>query len=269
MVAQDPGVRVRIDLGYDGTEFSGWARQPGRRTVQGVLEDALATVASLDPPPRLTVAGRTDAGVHATGQVAHVDLPGRLDAASLHRRLNGRLPHDVAVFALTVAPEGFDARFAATRRRYHYRLADGIADPIRRRDTVAWRRSLDVAAMHRAAAGLLGEHDFAAFCRPRVGATTIRTLGRLDVQRDDAGVIVVAAEADAFCHHQVRSMVGALLTVGEGRRPADWPAEVLAVALRDGTVQVAPAHGLTLVGVDYPPEGELAQRAAQSRQRRA
>jgi tRNA pseudouridine38-40 synthase len=265
---QNP-VRVRLDLSYDGTDFFGWARQPGRRTVQGEIEDALAVVTRAEAPPRLTVAGRTDAGVHATGQVAHVDLPADVDLTALHRRLQGRLPDDIAIRDLGAAPAGFDARFAAIGRRYRYRVMDGTPDPLRRRDTVAWRRPLDVALMDAAARGLVGEHDFAAYCRPRPGATTIRTLRRLTVYRDEAGVVLVSAEADAFCHHQVRSMVGALLAVGEGGRGTGWPTQVLATTVRDSTVQVAPAHGLTLIGVDYPGDHELATRAEQARRRRA
>jgi tRNA pseudouridine38-40 synthase len=182
--------------------------------------------------------------------------------------LQGRLPDDVAVRDVTVAPAGFDARFAAIGRRYRYRIRDGIADPLRRHDTVAWRRALDVDSMVEAAGGLVGEHDFAAYCRPREGATTIRTLRRLEVSRDPAGVIAVDAEADAFCHHQVRSMVGALLAVGEGGRPVEWPAAVLDGGVRESAVQVAPAKGLTLVGVDYPEPDGLAARAAAARRRR-
>jgi tRNA pseudouridine38-40 synthase len=262
-------VRVRLDLSYDGTDFLGWARQPGRRTVQSEIEDALAVVTRAENPPRLTVAGRTDAGVHASGQVAHVDLPASVDLTQLHRRLAGRLPDDIALRDLAPAAPGFDARFAAIGRRYRYRVVDGTPDPLRRRDTVAWRRPLDVNAMEVATHGLVGEHDFGAYCRPREGATTIRTLRRLTVYRDETGIVVVSAEADAFCHHQVRSMVGALLAVGEAGRPVGWPAEVLATPVRDSRVQVAPAHGLTLVGVDYPGDHELAVRAEQARRRRA
>ena len=258
--------RVRLDLAYDGTDFSGWARQPGRRTVEAELAEALAVVCRLPEPPALVVAGRTDAGVHASGQVAHADLPERVDLDRLAVRLSRRLPDDVIVRAASAAAAGFDARFSATGRAYRYRVTDTAADPVRRRDTVFWRRSLDHAAMHEAAQGLLGEHDFAAYCRKRAGATTIRTLRRLDVNRED--VVVVVAEADAFCHNQVRAMVGALLAVGDGRRAPGWPAEVLRGGVRDSGVTVAPPHGLTLMRVDYPPDDQLAERASQARARR-
>ena len=261
-------VRLRLDLRYDGTDFSGWARQPGQRTVQETIEAALATVLRLDAAPSLTVAGRTDAGVHAAGQVAHVDLADPVDPDQLMRRLAGVLPADVAVLAVTRAAPGFDARFAATGRHYRYRVSDQPPDPLRRHDTVAVKRALDVAAMNDAAQGLVGEHDFAAYCKPREGATTVRTLRRLAVRRAADGVIEIEAHADAFCHNQVRSMVGALLAVGEGRRPVEWPAQVLAAGVRDSAVNVAPPHGLTLVAVDYPPDDDLAAQVLRTRRRR-
>ena len=260
-------VRLRLDLAYDGTDFAGWAAQPGQRTVEATVADALRLVLRLTEPPRLTVAGRTDSGVHAAGQVAHVDLPAAVDVEVLHRRIAGVLPEDVVVSRVSPAPAGFDARFAAIGRRYLYRVSDGVLDPLRRRDTVAWPRPLDIEAMQSAANGLVGEHDFAAFCRPRAGATTIRTLRCLEVTRGER-VVAMAAEADAFCHHQVRSMVGALLAVGDGRRPAHWPQQVLLAGVRDSAVNVAPAHGLTLVGVDYPADDQLAERVQVARARR-
>jgi len=270
----DPGgglVRVRLDVQYDGTALSGWAKQPGRRTVQGELEAALATV--LRVPVALTVAGRTDAGVHATGQVASLDLPRTLweqHRDKLVRRLRGVLPADVAVSSATEAHPDFDARFGALARHYVYRLTDapGGPSPLRRADTVAWPRTLDSRAMTAAAAGLLGEHDFAAYCRHREGATTVRTLLALDVARD-GDLVTVAASADAFCHSMVRSLVGALLAVGEGRRPPGWPSELLSRTQRADEVTVAPAGGLTLVRVDYPPDDMLAARAVVTRARRA
>jgi tRNA pseudouridine38-40 synthase len=256
-------VRLRLSIGYDGTGFSGWARQLGRRTVQAELEQGLSTV--LRHPVRLTVAGRTDAGVHATGQVAHCDVPVTVwseHRPKLVRRLRGVLPADVVVPTVEQAPADFDARFGALARHYVYRLTDhpAGAPPLRRLDTVAWARAVDVEAMAAAAQRLLGLHDFAAFCRRREGATTIRTLLALDVARD-GDLVTVATSADAFCHSMVRSLVGALLAVGEGRRPWEWPADLLARSRRADEVPVAPAHGLTLVAVDYPPDAELSARS--------
>lgn len=268
--ASPPGdgglVRLRLDLAYDGTGFSGWARQPGRRTVEETVARAIGTALRLPDVPTLTVAGRTDAGVHATGQVAHVDVPEPAELEQLPRRLAGLLPAEVVVRRITVAAPGFDARFSATGRRYRYRVTDLPPDPLRRHDTVAWPRPLDAPAMDEAAGGLIGEHDFAAYCRPREGATTVRTLRRLRVEREPDGVVVATVEADAFCHNQVRAMMGALLAVGEGRRATAWPAEVLAAGVRDSAVTVSPPHGLTLVHVDYPPADQLAAQAARTRQ---
>lgn len=260
-------VRLRLGIAYDGTALHGWARQPDRRSVQGDLEAALARV--LRRPVALTVAGRTDAGVHATGQVAHADVPRAVweaHRARLVRRLRGVLPPDIAVHAVQEAPPGFDARFAALRRHYVYRLtdADSGPPPLRRADTVGWPRRLDAAAMAAAARPLLGLHDFAAFCRHREGATTIRTLLTLAVARD-GDLITVRASADAFCHSMVRSLVGALTAVGEGRRPPQWPAGLLDRTERSGEVPVVPAGGLTLVAVDYPPDDGLAARSAVTR----
>ncbi|HEU5469625.1 MAG TPA: tRNA pseudouridine(38-40) synthase TruA [Actinophytocola sp.] len=253
-----------MDIAYDGTEFSGWARQPGRRTVCGVIEYALSNV--LRRHVRLTVAGRTDAGVHASGQVAHADLPAETEPEPLTNRLGRALPDDVRVTAVRPVPAEFDARFAALRRHYVYRLTDTPwrAQPLLRRHVVSWPRPLDLAAMTDASAMLLGEHDFVAFCKRREGTTTVRELQRLDWRR--AGDVIEAhVSADAFCHSMVRSLVGALLTVGEGRKPPAWPASLLAMTERPSTVAVAPAHGLILVGVDYPPDAELAARAAVTR----
>jgi tRNA pseudouridine38-40 synthase len=263
-------VRFRLDLGYDGTDFAGWAKQPGQRTAEGTLSEAIGTAARLSAPPSLTVAGRTDAGVHARGQVAHVDLPADTDALRLTARVRGLLPADLRLRALTPAPEGFHARFAATFRRYAYRVSDDPAgvDPLRRRDVLWHHRALDVAAMNHAAADLLGEHDFAAFCRKREGATTIRRLDVLTWSRDDDGLAVATVQADAFCHNQVRAMVGALLAVGDGRHASHWPGQLLAALARDPGVTVVPAHGLTLEEVGYPPDDELADRVVVSRQLR-
>jgi tRNA pseudouridine38-40 synthase len=260
-----PRARFRLDIAYDGTDFSGWAAQPGRRTVAGVLTDALTVV--LRVPVVLTVAGRTDAGVHATGQVASADLPADLDPAWAVRRLARLLPADLRVTAVTAVPPEFDARFAALRRHYRYRVATAPwgAEPLRARDTLAWPHPLDLAAVAAASRRLLGEHDFAAFCKRREGATTVRALERLEWTQGPDGVVEAAVSADAFCHSMVRSLVGALLDVGRGRRPVDWPAALLTRQERANDVAVAPAHGLTLVGVDYPPDHELVARAAVTR----
>lgn len=278
-------VRLRLDLAYDGTDFAGWARQPGLRTVQGALEEALGRVLRVDPP-RVAVAGRTDAGVHARGQVAHVDIDDsawsgvvgrstRGPADALAARLAGVLPGDVVVHHVDVAAPGFDARFSALRRRYAYRVCDDPRrrDPLRRTHVLWHRRPIDVPAMDEAVRVLLGRHDFAAFCRPREGATTIRTLEVLRWERaedgGDAGLAVAHVQADAFCHSMVRALVGASLAVGEGRRPVPWPGELLAGRRRDPGSGVAPAHGLTLEEVGYPAEAEMAARAEQTRATRA
>jgi tRNA pseudouridine38-40 synthase len=267
----DGTVRLRLDLAYDGTDFSGWAVQPGRRTVQDVLQEALGRVLRLPEPAQLTVAGRTDAGVHAEGQAAHLDVPRAAWSAAGPDRilwsLAGVLPPDVRVRALTAAPAGFDARFSALWRRYRYRVCDtpAAADPLRRHDTLWHPRPVRVERMNTAAGPLLGEHDFAAFCRRREGATTVRRLLRLDWIRDPDGIAVATVVADAFCHNMVRAMVGALIAVGEERRDPGWPRQVLSAAVRDGAVHVAPAHGLCLAEVRYPPPAQLAARAAATR----
>jgi tRNA pseudouridine38-40 synthase len=270
-------VRLRIDLAYDGSGFSGWAAQPGRRTVEDVLAEGLGRVLRLPAPPDLTVAGRTDAGVHARGQVVHADvspaawMPLASQGAGPLARLAAVLPADVRVHAVGPAPAGFDARFSALWRRYSYRVCDdpARADPLRRHETLWAFRPLDLTAMNEAARALAGEHDFAAFCRRRAGATTIRALRVLDWHRDAGGVAVATVVADAFCHNMVRALVGALLAVGEGRRPPGWPAEVLAAAVRDPAVRVVAPHGLCLEEVGYPPPAELAGRAAETRRVRS
>jgi tRNA pseudouridine38-40 synthase len=269
-----PGlVRVRLDLAYDGREFSGWARQREQRTVQGELEAAIATVLRLAEPVELTVAGRTDAGVHARGQVAHVDLPAEVwarEADKLLRRLAGRLPHDVRVRRVGRAPEGFNARFSAVLRRYAYRVDDhpGGVDPLLRGHVLWHDRPVDVALMNEAAELLLGEHDFAAYCKKREGATTIRTLLELRWERTADGLAVATVRADAFCHNMVRALVGAMILVGDGHRPAGFPAEVLAGKVRHSAVNVVRPQGLTLEEVGYPADDLLALRAAEARNMR-
>ena len=263
-------MRLRLDLAYDGTDFRGWAMQPGLRTVEGEISAAMATVLRI-PAVTLTCAGRTDAGVHARGQVVHVDLDELPEGTvRLRRRLNGFLDTDLRVLRVVEAPPGFDARFGALWRRYTYRIVDdpAYADPLARSHVLVWPRSLDVGAMDQASKALRGLHDFASFCKRREGATTIRTLLDLSWERGPDGVVRAGVRADAFCHSMVRSLVGSLLAVGDGRRPSPWPAEMLAAGRRDSAVIVAPAHGLTLEEVGYPPDAELAARSEETRNRR-
>jgi tRNA pseudouridine38-40 synthase len=266
-------VRLRLDIAYDGTDFAGWATQAGQRTVAGVIDDALSRV--FRNPVLTRAAGRTDSGVHARGQVAHVDVPadalrhayprtvrpGAGEFDPLVRRLGRLLPEDVRIRDIRRAAAGFDARFSALRRHYVYRLTTAPygAEPQDARFVTAWPRPVDVAAMAEAAQALLGLNDFAAFCRHRDGATTIRELQRLDCVGDGDHVTVYVS-ADAFCWNMVRSLVGALLAVGEHRRDAAWCAALLNSTRRASDFAAAPARGLTLVGVDYPPDDELAAR---------
>lgn len=235
-------------------------------------------------PVRLRAAGRTDTGVHAIGQVAHVDIPyaalpnayprspydGDPEFLPLLRRLSRFLPADVRVLDIVRAPTGFDARFSALRRHYGYRLSTapyGVR-PDQARYITAWPRDLDLDAMSAASRDLLGLHDFAAFCRRRDGATTIRELQQLDWSRD--GYLITAhVTADAFCWSMVRSLVGALLAVGDHRRAPGWCAELLTAASRSSDFAAAPAHGLTLIRVDYPPDDELAARVLITRDLRS
>lgn len=276
-------MRIRIDLAYDGTDFHGWASQPGLRTVQGVLQSALATALRLpeEQQPWVTCAGRTDTGVHARGQVVHVDVDDDVIAASagrsqqppleaLVRRLNGMLSADVRIHRASRAPVGFDARFSALWRRYAYRIADAPAayDPLRRHHVLHWPRPLDLSLMNVAAADLLGLHDFAGFCKAREGATTIRTIRTLVWERDTAGVATARVVADAFCHGMVRALVGCLVAIGEGRKDVGWAKEVLGHTERTSAVHAASPRGLTLEEVGYPPDAELQARAVQTRAKR-
>lgn len=285
MPATDSGgghVRLRLDIAYDGTDFTGWAAQDGHRTVAGVLEEAFSTV--FRTSLRLFAAGRTDSGVHASGQVAHVDVPVTAlvhahprqareqdpEFLPLVRRLGRFLPEDVRVRGIIRAPAGFDARFSALRRHYAYRLslAPYGVDPQLARYVTPWPHPLDVAAMNDASRDLLGLHDFAAFCRHRPGATTIRDLQRLEWVRE-GDTVTALVTADAFCWSMVRSLVGALLAVGEGRRENTWCVTLLDADERSSAFAAAPARGLTLVGVDYPPDDQLAARIAVTRDLRS
>lgn len=269
-----------MDLAYDGTRFYGWATQPGFRTVQATIEHAWGVILR-DQPPSLTVGGRTDAGVHARGSVAHVDVArDRWEALPAHRprrpeesawaRLSGVLPDDIVIRKVSVAPPGFDARFSALHRRYTYRICDrpSTADPLRRFDTVVFKQRLDVDAMNEASATVLGFHDFASFCRRREGATTVRTLQQFTWLREPDGTIVGTLIADAFCHSMVRALVGGIIPVGTGRERMDWPVEVLRGRQRHSGVTVMPALGLCLEEIVYPDDDQVAARAQEARARR-
>jgi tRNA pseudouridine38-40 synthase len=275
---------LRLDISYDGTNFAGWTKQPSLRTVQGELESALATLFQRHgDAPTLTVAGRTDAGVHAVGQVAHLDLSteqlsalderrGQSGAESLARRLNGiaGLSSDVVVLSSALAPAGFDARFAAIWRRYEYRVEDASVprNPLVRGFTLSYPAVLDPAAMNEAAESLLGLHDWASYCKPREGGTTIRTLQEFTWERDADGTLIARVKADAFCHSMVRSLVGASIAVGEGKLAASDLIRLRDAKERTSAFKVAPAKGLSLVEVGYPPDEQLAARAEQTRARR-
>jgi len=265
--------RWRLDVAYDGAGFAGWAVQPGQRTVAGELERWIATVLRLEVPASLVCAGRTDAGVHARGQVAHVDVPDGVGTApeELGRRLGRVLPDDVVVSSVRAAPPGFDARFAAVWRRYVYRLGDELTvrDPLLRGFVQDVPGVLDLDRVAAVVPDLLGLHEFAAFCRRREGATTIRTLLDLRAERTTSGtlasVVEVTVRADAFCHSMVRSLVGALVAVADGRRDAAWLVGLLGAPTRESSVTVLPARGLTLEEVGYPADDALAARADEAR----
>ena len=259
-------IRLRLDISYDGRDFAGWAKQTDLRTVQGELERALSHL--LGTELTITCAGRTDAGVHARGQVAHTDVPVGLDPATLDvRRLNRALPDDVRLLAIAPAPSGFDARFSALWRRYTYRVCDSIIgpDPLERHETLRWTRELDLDRMNEAALGLMGEHDFAAFCKHRDYGTSIRQLQSLCWRRLPDGIALMEIQSDAFCHSMVRSLVGVLLPVGDGRRPVPWPAQILAARQRHSAVTVMPAHGLVLEEVAYPEDALMLERQSRTR----
>ncbi|NUL49441.1 tRNA pseudouridine(38-40) synthase TruA [Cellulosimicrobium funkei] len=281
-------VRVRLDLAYDGTDYNGWATQPGLPTVQGVLESALAMI--IRRPVRTVVAGRTDAGVHARGQVVHFDLTeaewtavtrhreGLEPASTLVRRLSGALSRErgaVVIRRAALAPEGFDARFSALWRSYRYAISDSsdARDPLNRRFTYWHKTALDVELMDAEARSVLGLHDFLTFCKPRDGATTIRELQDFGFGRDpQTGLITAHLRADAFCHNMVRALVAATVQVGEGRHPAGWVAGRLEAMVRDAQTRLAPPHALVLEHVEYPDAGTdpaaLASRAEGTRARR-
>lgn len=263
-------MRLRIDLAYDGTDFSGWAKQPDLSTVQGTLEDALSTILRVDDV-HTVVAGRTDAGVHATGQVVHVDVEDTVEAGSVQSRLNSLLSNSgISIHSVSVAPEGFDARFSPIFRRYEYRIADALSDrdPRTRRFTHWVDGPLDIEAMNTAAESIVGLHDWTTFCKPREGATSVRELQTFRWVRDEHGVLVATIQADAFCHNMVRNLVGMCVAVGRGRLAPSDALTLRDQRLRTSAFVVLPPQGLTLAEVGYPADTELAARAEQTRDKR-
>lgn len=258
--------RLRLDIAYDGTNFYGWAAQPGRRTLQDLIEEAISRIARVDVES--IVAGRTDAGVHATGQVVHVDVPDvifdeNLTYKDLRYKLNRILDEDVRIMQISDAPAGFHARFSALRRYYTYKIIDNndVIPPLSRHDVASWYRPLDVDVMNQASALALGHHDFAAFCKFKEGGTTIRTLEKYQWQRTSEGILVADVVADAFCYSMVRNLVGAVVCVADGRKDPAWIGELLANKERVSDSLVFPARGLTLYQVDYPSDDQLLKRA--------
>jgi len=260
--------RLRIELAYDGTNFSGWAVQPDRRTVQLCVEDAISKIARVNV--ETIVAGRTDAGVHATGQVIHVDVPENMGLDDLGYKLNRILDEDIRINQIEIAPPAFHARFSALRRYYEYRILDEnkVIPPLARFNTASWYRPLDVDVMNQASALLLGTNDYAAFCKFREGGTTIRTLEKYSWHRDRDGYLVADVVADAFCYSMVRNLVGAIVCVADGRKDPDWISTLLANKERVSDSLVFPARGLTLYQVDYPDAAELLERAKKTVARR-
>lgn len=278
----DGSIRLRLDLAYRGAPFHGWARQPGLLTVQGRLEEALTLITR--QPVLLTVAGRTDAGVHARGQVAHLDVPkefwlslsrGREESDQIRgerlrarleglagRGLNGAL----ALKQVTVVAADFDARFSALSRTYRYLICDDprAQDPCRL-DIARTSSPLEEEKMQVAAQALCGEHDFLPFAKPREGATTVRTLHSFKVSRPYPGMVQAMIRADAFCHSQVRFMMGALIEIGRGKYQTDWIGELLAAGVRDQRVPLADGRGLTLWEVAYPPADQYALQAQKAK----
>ncbi len=300
-------VRLRIDLAYDGTGFYGWAKQPDMRTVQGEIERVLHTVLRVPEddrtePLRLTVAGRTDTGVHASHQVCHLDVNeetlqrcvGHMDVSAhiaLERRLQRMLPTDIAIHSIQIAPNGFDARFSALERTYVYRIADRSSevDPRSRNFVLHIDDYLDIESMNQAAAMTIGLHDFGSFATPNPGGTTIREvktaywrrIGERPLVPDDmtmgeryrtpaleSGLLCFTIVADAFARNMVRSLVNGCVQVGVGKRSVEWFAEKMATPLREGSTGPIAPQGLTLEHIEYPEDGLLAARAEAIRAKR-
>jgi len=253
-------LRLRLDIAYDGTNFSGWAKQPDRRTCQEVIETTISKIARVQV--ETVVAGRTDAGVHATGQVVHVDVPENLDLEDLTYRINRIMDEDLRITKISIAPPAFHARFSALRRSYTYKILDNnqVIPPLIRADIAPWYRTLDLNLLNEASELLLGSNDFAAFCKFREGSTTVRNLEKFSWIRDGAGLLIADVVADAFCYSMVRNLVGAVVCVADGRFQPDWVLQTLKNRERISDSLVFPARGLTLYKVEYPPDSELLER---------
>ena len=245
--------RLRVDLTYDGTHFSGWAKQPGLRTIQEDFETALSTL--IRGEVSTIVAGRTDAGVHAKHQVLHVDLPEDTEVENLVFRLNQLLKADLRVLSATWAPLYFHARFGPNSRTYQYKIVDGgkVTAPLDRHDCASWFRQLDIDLMNEATKLLLGEHDFFTFCKHREGTSTIKNLLEFNWRRDEQGLVVGQITANSFGYNMVRNLVGAAVCVGEGRFEPGWMKKILDQRVRISDSYVFPAKGLTLIKVNFPP----------------
>ncbi|MCX6437039.1 MAG: tRNA pseudouridine(38-40) synthase TruA [Actinobacteria bacterium] len=253
-------LRLRLDIAYDGTNFSGWAKQPDRRTCQELLESTISKIARFKV--ETVVAGRTDAGVHATGQVVHVDVPENLDLEDLKYRINRIMDEDLRITNISIAPQAFHARFSALRRAYTYKILDNnqVIPPLNRADVAPWYRTLEPDLLNEASALLLGSNDFAAFCKFREGSTTIRNLEKFSWIRDSNGFLIADVVADAFCYSMVRNLVGAVVCVADGRFEPGWVVTTLKNRERISDSLVFPARGLTLYKVEYPPDAELLER---------
>jgi tRNA pseudouridine38-40 synthase len=245
--------RLRVDLTYEGTNFSGWAKQPNERTVQEEVEKALGTITQTKVAT--IVAGRTDAGVHAKHQVIHTDLPAQTDINNLAFRLNQILDADIRVLTAQWAPDNFHARFTAISRTYQYKIIDAgkVTAPLDRHDSTEWFRPLDIELMNSGSKLLLGVHDFFAFCKFREGGSTVKNLLTFNWYRDEKDVVICEISADSFRYNMVRNLVGAAVCVGEGRFKPEWMFDTLKNKERIPDSYVFPAKGLTLISVQYPP----------------
>jgi len=262
-------VRFRVDLAYDGTDFAGWAKQPGLRTVEGDLVKMFEKVFGKSKTDfDMRVAGRTDSGVHAKHQVCHLDIPqkrlSRIGRDPLNAfRLNTLIADDLIILDIHQITSDFDARFSALGRSYRYTIVDPEfkKDPMLVRYALTHKRVLDVDLMNLAAKELIGLKDFAAFCKPRAGASTIRNLTTFQVSRDPGGLITIDIHADAFCHNMIRSLVGSIMAVADGRLSIQDLIQAQKSGKRANKFKTIDAKGLSLESIDYPDPADYAKQA--------